>query len=134
VNAWFGPWLFVVSVCASALGGMLGMAGGIFIVPVLTLFGHIDKAIGASIVSVIASSCGCAAPFLKSGLANIRLAMVLETATTLGALTGVLLAGVPRGVSVFSFRRCFAGLGQANDGPAPRIGRKPNRRDQQGLG
>jgi uncharacterized membrane protein YfcA len=89
-------WLFAVSVAASALGGMLGMASGIFIVPLLTMFCHIEihQAIGASIVSVIACSCGGAAPFLKSRLTNIRLAIVLETATTTGALTGVLLAGI----------------------------------------
>jgi len=81
---------------ASAFGGMLGMAGGIFIVPILTIFGHVEihTAIGASIVSVIACSCGGAAPFLKSRVTNIRLAIVLETATTTGALTGVLLAGI----------------------------------------
>jgi uncharacterized membrane protein YfcA len=89
-------WLFAVSLGASALGGMLGMASGIFIVPVLTMWGHVDIriAIGASIVSVIACSCGSAAPFLKGRLTNVRLAIVLETATTAGALSGVLLAGV----------------------------------------
>ena len=63
----FALWLFAVSLGASALGGMLGMASGIFIVPILTIFGHIDihTAIGASIVSVIACSCGSAAPFLR---------------------------------------------------------------------
>jgi uncharacterized protein len=89
-------WLFAVSAGASAFGGMLGMASGIFIVPLLTMFGHIEihQAIGASIVSVIACSCGSAAPFLQSRYTNIRLAIVLEVATTLGALTGVLLAGI----------------------------------------
>jgi uncharacterized membrane protein YfcA len=89
-------WLFAVSLGASALGGMLGMASGIFIVPVLTMFGHVDihVAIGASIVSVIACSCGGAAPFLRGRLTNVRLALVLETATTLGALSGVLLSGL----------------------------------------
>src|ERR1700720_4494809 len=92
----FMLWLLAVSVVASAFGGMLGMASGIFIVPILTMFGHVDihRAIGASLVSVIACSCGGAAPFLKSGLTNVRLAIVLETATTLGAVTGVLLAGM----------------------------------------
>ena len=63
-------WLFSVSVIASALGGMLGMASGIFIVPILTLLCHVDlrNAIGASIVSVIACSCGSAAAFLKERL------------------------------------------------------------------
>ena len=71
------------------------MASGIFVVPILTIFGHIDirTAIGASIVSVIACSCSSAAPFLKARLTNVRLAIVLETATTAGALSGVLLAG-----------------------------------------
>ena len=88
MNTGFLLWLFAVSVGASALGGMLGMASGIFIVPILIIFGPIDihSAIAASIVSVIACSCGSAAPFLRAGLTNIRLAIVLETATTLGAL------------------------------------------------
>jgi uncharacterized membrane protein YfcA len=96
MDSGFMLWLFAVSVAASALGGMLGMAGGIFIVPILTIFGHvgIHTAIGASIVSVIACSCGGAAPFLRNRLTNVRLAIVLETATTMGALTGVLLAGI----------------------------------------
>ena len=89
-------WLFAVSVAASAFGGMLGMASGIFIVPILTMFGRVDihTAIGASLVSVIACSCGGASPFLKNGLTNVRLAIVLETATTIGALTGVMLLGI----------------------------------------
>ena len=96
MDSGFILWLFAVSAAASALGGTLGMAGGIFIVPILTIFGHvgIHTAIGASIVSVIACSCGGAAPFLRNRLTNVRLAIVLETATTMGALTGVLLAGI----------------------------------------
>jgi uncharacterized membrane protein YfcA len=96
MGAGFGLWLFALALGASALGGMLGMASGIFIVPILTAFGHTDirTAIGASLVSVIACSCGSASPFLKGGLVNIRLAIVLETTTTLGALTGVLLADI----------------------------------------
>ena len=99
-------WLFSVSVIASALGGMLGMASGIFIVPILTMLCHVDlrNAIGASIVSVIACSCGSAAAFLKERLTNIRLAIVLETATTAGALNGVLLAGrIPNPFLFFLF-------------------------------
>ncbi len=89
-------WLFIAAFGASALGGVLGMASGIFIVPLLTLlFGvNIHTAVGASIVSVIACSCGSAAPFLKGRLTNIRLAIVLETATTLGAVTGVFVIGI----------------------------------------
>lgn len=89
-------WLLCMALFASALGGMLGMASGIFIVPMLTLFGHVELhvAIGASLISVIACSCGSASAFLKAGLTNIRLAIVLEVATTTGALTGVHLAGL----------------------------------------
>jgi uncharacterized protein len=109
MDAQFSLWLFAVSLGASALGGMLGMASGIFIVPILTMFGHVEihKAIGASIISVIACSCGGAAPFLRSRLTNVRLAIVLEMATTLGALTGVLVAGV---VPVSYLFFLFAGI------------------------
>jgi uncharacterized membrane protein YfcA len=89
-------WLFCAGLGASAAGGMLGMASGLFIVPILTMFFHVDmhQAVGTSIVSVIACSCGGAAAFLRGGLTNVRLAVVLETGTTLGALTGVLVAGL----------------------------------------
>jgi uncharacterized membrane protein YfcA len=72
------------------------MASGIFIVPLLILLFGVDihTAIGASIVSVIACSCASAAPFLRGRLTNVRLAIVLETATTLGALGGVFLIGI----------------------------------------
>ena len=72
------------------------MASGVFIVPLLTVVAGVDVhlAIGASIVSVIACSCGSAAPLLKERLTNVRLAIVLETATTLGAACGVLVSRV----------------------------------------
>jgi hypothetical protein len=86
------------------------MASGIFLVPVLTIIGGVDLpiAIGASIVSVIACSCGSAASFLKQRLANVRLAIVLETATTLGAVSGVLLSRV---VSAPVLYAIFAAVG-----------------------
>jgi uncharacterized protein len=102
----FTFFLFSVGFVASAVGGMLGMASGLFIVPALTAFLHVDThtAIGASIVSVIACSCGGAAAFLRGGLTNVRLAIVLETGTTLGALTGVLIAReIPVAVLDFLF-------------------------------
>ena len=69
--------LFVMSIGASASGGALGMAGGIFIVPFLTLFEGVSlqSAVACSIVSVIACSCASAAPFLRCGLTNIRVAI-----------------------------------------------------------
>lgn len=89
-------WLVLAAFSASALGGVLGMASGIFIVPILIFIFGIDIhiAIGVSLISVIACSCVSAAPFLKRRLANVRLAIVLETATTIGALTGVFLIGI----------------------------------------
>ncbi|AIN64923.1 sulfite exporter TauE/SafE family protein [Providencia stuartii] len=89
-------WLVLAAFSASALGGVLGMASGIFIVPILIFIFGIDIhiAIGASLISVIACSCVSAAPFLKRRLTNVRLAIVLETATTIGALTGVFLIGI----------------------------------------
>lgn len=92
----FCAWLFAISIATSTLGGALGMAGGIFIVPVLTIFGkvNIHTAVAVSLVSIIASSSSSASQFLKGGLTNIRVAIVLETATTLGAVTGVLLTGI----------------------------------------
>lgn len=88
--------LFVIALAAGLCGGVLGMAGGIFVVPALTLFlgVGIHHAIGASIVSVIACSTGSAASFLESRLTNVRLALLLEVGTTAGALTGVFLSGL----------------------------------------
>jgi len=87
--------VFAISVFAGVLGSLLGLGGGIIVVPALTLLFHIDirYAIGASIVAVIATSSGAAAAFVRDGLANLRVAMVLELATTTGALTGAYLAG-----------------------------------------
>jgi len=84
-----------ISVLAGILGSLLGLGGGIIIVPTLTLLFHIDihYAIGASIVSVIATSSGAAAAYVRERMTNLRVAMVLELATTAGALTGAYLAG-----------------------------------------
>ena len=96
VNSGLSALLFLTSLGASALGGALGMASGIFIVPILTTaFGlNVHLAIAASLISVIACSCASAAPFLRDGFTNIRVAIVLEVATTIGALSGVALSGL----------------------------------------
>ncbi len=84
-----------VSLATALLGGMLGMASGVFIVPALTLIFGLDirHAVGVSLVSVIACSCGSAASAMENRLTNVRLAILLEIGTTLGALTGVILSG-----------------------------------------
>ncbi|MGO2541162.1 sulfite exporter TauE/SafE family protein [Specibacter sp. AOP5-B1-6] len=88
--------LFAAALAAGALGSALGMAGGIFVVPVLTLFAgaSFPVAVAVSLISVIACSCASAPQFLKAGLTNLRLAVVLEVATTFGALAGILMIGL----------------------------------------
>jgi len=88
--------VFAISVSAGLLGSLLGLGGGIIVVPALTLLLHINIrfAIGASIVSVIATSSGAAAAYVRDGMTNLRVAMFLEMGTTAGALSGAYLAGV----------------------------------------
>src|SRR5437764_5145487 len=86
------------SVIAGLLGSLTGLGGGVVLVPLLTLFFKVDLryAIGASLVSVIATSSGSAAAYVKEGFSNIRIGMFLEIATTIGALLGAFLtAKVP---------------------------------------
>jgi uncharacterized membrane protein YfcA len=79
---------------AGLLGALTGLGGGVVLVPLLTLFFKVDLryAIGASLVSVIATSSGAAAAYVKEGFSNIRIGMFLEIATTVGALLGAYLA------------------------------------------
>jgi hypothetical protein len=83
------------SFSAGLLGSLTGLGGGIVIVPMLTLLFGVDLryAIGASLVSVIATSSGAAAAYVKEGYTNVRVGMLLEIATTIGALGGAYLAG-----------------------------------------
>lgn len=85
---------FAIAVSAGLVGSLLGVGGGIIIVPGLTLLLGVDAhlAIGASMVGVVATSSGAAAAYVRDGLANLRLAMLLEVATVAGALVGALLA------------------------------------------
>jgi len=82
------------SVGAGFLGSLTGLGGGIIIIPLLTIALGIDirYAIGASLVSVIATSSGSAAAYVREGFSNIRIGMLLEIATTLGALAGAAIA------------------------------------------
>ncbi len=82
------------SFAAGLLGSLTGLGGGVVLVPLLTLFFKVDirYAIGASLVSVIATSSGAAAAYVKEGFSNIRIGMFLEIATTLGALVGAFMA------------------------------------------
>ncbi len=88
--------VFSGSLVAGFLGALTGMGGGVVIVPLLTLVLGVDirYAIGASLVSVIATSSGAAAAYVREGFSNIRIGMFLEMATTQGALIGALIASM----------------------------------------
>jgi len=82
------------SVAAGFLGALTGLGGGVVIVPMLVLLFGVDirYAAGASLVSVIATSSGAAAAYVREGYSNVRIGMFLEVATTTGALAGAFLA------------------------------------------
>jgi len=88
--------VLLTSVAAGTVGAVLGLGGGILLVPILTIFYGVDLhyAMGASIISVIATSSGAAASYLRTGLSNVRIGLFLAIATIAGALTGAVLAGI----------------------------------------
>jgi len=90
----FSGLLALGSLLAGFLGALTGLGGGVVIVPMLTLLFHVNirYAIGASLVSVIATSSGAAAAYVREGYSNIRIGMFLETATTVGAVVGAAIA------------------------------------------
>ncbi|NPC69788.1 sulfite exporter TauE/SafE family protein [Corallococcus exiguus] len=92
-----------ISIGAGLMGSLLGLGGGLILIPVLTLVLKVDirYAVGASIVSVIATSSGAAAAYVRDGLANMRVAMFLELATVAGAVTGAMLAGMVSGRALY---------------------------------
>lgn len=87
-------YILIGAYCAGLLGALTGLGGGVVIIPFLTLALNVDihYAIGASLVSVIATSSGSAAAYVKEGITNMRLGMFLEIATTLGAVGGAFLS------------------------------------------
>jgi len=93
-NVEFSLLIGACSLVAGFLGALTGLGGGVVLVPLLTVLFHVDirYAIGASLVSVIATSSGAAAAYVKEGFTNIRIGMFLEIATTVGALLGAFVA------------------------------------------
>ncbi len=94
------------SLLAGLLGSLTGLGGGVVIVPFLTLLFHVDirYAIGASLISVIATSSGAAAAYLREGYSNMRVGMLLEVATSVGAVCGAYLATrIPTGAIAIIF-------------------------------
>lgn len=92
----FSGLLFIGSLLAGLLGALTGLGGGVVLVPFLTLGFHVDirYAIGVSLISVIATSSGAAAAYVREGYSSVRIGMFLEVATTLGAILGAYLATV----------------------------------------
>lgn len=106
--------LLFLGVVAGSVGALTGIGGGLIIIPVLTLVlgVPIHQAIGTSLCCVIATSSGAAASYVEHELSDIRLGMTLELATTLGAVTGALVAGIlPRGALAFLFAVVLAYAG-----------------------
>jgi uncharacterized protein len=90
----FTSLVFLGSFVAGLLGALTGLGGGVVLIPLLTLVFHVDMryAIGASLISVIATSSGAAAAYVREGYSSVRIGMFLEVATTFGAVFGAFLA------------------------------------------
>jgi uncharacterized membrane protein YfcA len=88
--------IFSISLAAGLIGSLAGVGGGILVIPALTIVFGVDihLAIGASIVSVIATSSGAAAAYIRDRMTDMRVGMLLELATTTGAACGALLSVV----------------------------------------
>ena len=88
--------LFALSIASGFVGALSGLGGGVFIVPALVVLAKMPMkvAIGASLISVVATSAGASVAFVRDGWTNLKVAMVLECATVTGALTGAYLAGI----------------------------------------
>jgi uncharacterized membrane protein YfcA len=122
--------IWLGSALAGFLGALTGLGGGVVLVPLLTLAFGIDihYAMGASLVSVIATSSGAAAAYVREGYSNIRIGMFLEIATTFGALLGAFLTtrvstgaiGVVFGLMLI-YSAYVSGRGQPEIAPSPKI-------------
>jgi uncharacterized membrane protein YfcA len=90
----FSCLVFLLSAAAGFLGALTGLGGGVVVTPALVLLFGVDLryAIGATLVSIIATSSGAAAAYVSEGFSNIRIGMFLEIATTMGALFGAFLS------------------------------------------
>jgi uncharacterized membrane protein YfcA len=130
--------LMVCSTLAGVVGALTGLGGGVVLVPMLVLLFHVNVhyAVGASLMSVIATSSGASAAYIREGYTNLKIGTLLQVATVGGALIGAMLAGHIQGrfigiifgvVLIFSaymsFRRQEGGEeGRASDPLAVRLG------------
>jgi uncharacterized protein len=88
--------LFALAISAGFVGALSGLGGGVFIVPGLVILAHVPMqvAVGASLISVVATSAGASVAFVRDGWTNLRVAMILECATVTGAVSGAYMAGL----------------------------------------
>jgi uncharacterized protein len=130
-NLEFTGLVFLISAAAGFLGSLTGLGGGVVITPALTLLLGVDLryAIGASLVSVIATSSGAASAYVREGLSNIRIGMFLEIATTIGAILGAYLATrTPTSALavIFGFVLLYSAYLSSRPEPAPRQDMHPD--------
>jgi hypothetical protein len=119
----------LVSVAAGFLGALTGLGGGVVITPAMVLLLGIDLhyAMGAALISVIATSSGAAAAYVREGFSNIRIGMFLEIATTVGAVCGAFAAAkISPSILGVLFGACCCIPPGSPPAPAPR--RAPERR------
>ncbi len=122
----FAATLFGVALAAGFLGSLTGLGGGVVITPTLSLLLGVDLryAIGASLISVIATSSGAASAYVREGYSNVRIGMFLEIATTAGAICGALLAPrlpVPALATVFGVVLLYSAYLSSRSEPAGHV-------------
>src|SRR5258708_9742838 len=128
----FTALIFVGSLLAGFLGALTGLGGGVVVVPLLAVVFRVDihYAIGAALVSVIATSSGAAAAYVREGYSNIRVGMFLEMATTMGALAGAALVLYLRAsviAGIFGFVLVYSSLPSFHPGSPLRHDLGPDR-------
>jgi uncharacterized membrane protein YfcA len=128
----FTALIFAGSLLAGFLGALTGLGGGVIIVPLLTEVFHVDihYAIGAALVSVIATSSGAAAAYVREGYSNIRVGMFLEMATTTGALAGAALVVYLHAsviAVIFGFVLIYSAVVSLHQGSHPKQDQGPDR-------
>lgn len=139
---------FLTAVFAGFFGAIVGLGGGVLIIPMLTLLLKVDirYAIAASLVSIVASSSGAAASYLQDRLTNLRIGVLLEVGTVTGALIGFLISGYLQSAwlffmfgiflmtsAVLTFRRSGDSSAQTNHPWAVRLNLSGSFRDQTGV-
>jgi uncharacterized membrane protein YfcA len=120
-----------ISAIAGFLGSLTGLGGGVVITPALALLLGVDLryAIGASLVSVIATSSGAASAYVREGFSNIRIGMFLEIATTIGALFGAYLAARTSASAIgviFGVVLLYSAYQSSRPEPPPRPDQRPD--------